>query len=69
MTKKPIAVLACAAAALVLTGPLKARSGRPAAELPFPLIERFEHFGPLGRDLAGPEPDQRRKDRDVHTDE
>ena len=46
MTKKPIAVLACAAAALVLTGPLKARSGRPAAELPFPLIERFEHFGP-----------------------
>src|ERR1039458_7374701 len=46
MTKKPVAVLACAAAALVLAGPLKARSGRPAAELPFPLIERFEHFGP-----------------------
>ena len=46
MTKKPVAVLACAAAALVLTGPLKVRSGRPAVELPFPLIERFEHFGP-----------------------
>ena len=49
MTKKYAAavVLACAAA-LVPAGSLKARSAKAAAPaaLPFPLIERFEHFGP-----------------------
>ncbi len=39
-------VLACAAAVLVPTGRLTARNATPAAALPFPLIERFEHFGP-----------------------
>src|SRR5512140_941018 len=46
MTKKTIGVFACAAAALVLAGPLKGRGGKAAAGVPFPLIERFEHFGP-----------------------
>ncbi len=39
------ALLSTLGAALLLAVPLRALAGVPPAELPFPLIERFEHFG------------------------
>ena len=48
MTKTSAAVVLICATALAPAGSLTARSAKPAAPagLPFPLIERFEHFGP-----------------------